>query len=450
MRPATADIGGAAGRSKWLEIEDMIFTEPRVCFYGLGVIFAYTVSLAWRAFKHQWFVLPDGNMRCVDFGWMWLSAKFAVSGEVNRIFNYSAFSAAQAAFYGPESCLHFNRFYYPPTFLFFTYPLGSMPYLIAAAAWITASLVLYEAAVYAIISRRAAVIAAATPFYVAVNIDFAHTGFLTAALFGLSLAFVERRPWVSGISLGLLTFKPHFGLLFPVALLASRNWRTLACAIATAVLLGLAAAIAFGYEGWASFIDALTDRSSNLGPDAEVELRLHSIFGLLHWVGASTGMAWGAQLAVSATATLATYLLWSKPIPYKMRAAALCVGSIMVSPYALFYDLCILSIAVAFLVKDGLSRGFLPGERILLLLCWSALFLVKMPIGAVICAVLAFLCIRRIMTYHRGTLCALRDTPVECAGVAHPSRIVLERIPERRVQPPTIAAAHVRDDEPAE
>ena len=415
MTQGIADVvDGKSGRSKWLEIEDKIFTERRLEFYGIGVIVAYALSFVWRALKHQWFVLPDGNMRCIDFGWMWLSGKLAASGEAARIFDYTAFSAAQLAFFGPESCPHFNRFYYPPTFLFFTYPLGWMPYLVAGAVWIAASLILYEATVYAIISRRAALIAAVTPFFVAVNIDMPHTGFLAAAFIGLSLAFMERWPWVAGVFLGLLTFKPHFGLLFPVALVASRNWRALAGATATAVIFGAAAAIAFGYDGWASFIDALTDRSSSLGPSEEAAVRLHSIFGLLHWASGSASVAWSGQLVVSAAVVLATWVLWVKPVSYNLRAASLCVGSLLVSPYALFYDLCILSIATAFLVKDGLSRGFLPAERTAILLCWPALLLVKTPIGAVVCSVLAILCFRRIMIYRRDRPTSLQAASFGC------------------------------------
>jgi Glycosyltransferase family 87 len=415
MTPASAEVTGSSRRGKWLEIEDTIFTERRLEFYGMGVIVAYAISFGWRAFKHQWFVLPDGNMRCIDFGWMWLSGKLAASGEAFRVFDYTAFSAAQLVFFGPENCPHLNRFYYPPTFLFFAYPLGWMPYLVAGAVWIAASLILYEAAVHAIIPRRAALIAAATPFFVAVDIDMPHTGFLTAALIGLSLVFMERRPWLAGVLLGLLTYKPHFGLLFPVALLASRNWRALGGAVATAVVLGLAAGTAFGYDGWVSFLDALTDRSSSLGPTAEAALRLHSIFGLIHWAGFSVTVAWGGQLLVSAALVMATCVLWAKPMPYNLRAAFLCVGSLLVSPYALFYDLCILTIAVAFLVKDGVSRGFLPGERPAFLLGWSALFLAKIPIGAVVCSVLAFLCIRRIMIYRRDRPAPLQALTLECA-----------------------------------
>jgi hypothetical protein len=72
----------------------------------------------------------------------------------------------------------------------------------------------------------------------------------------------------------------------------------------------------------------------------------------------------------------------------------------MVSPYILFYDLCILSIAVAFLVRDGMSRGFLAGERSTILICFAALFLVQVPIGPLVCAALLFLAARRIVAYR--------------------------------------------------
>jgi hypothetical protein len=112
-------------------------------------------------------------------------------------------------------------------------------------------------------------------------------------------------------------------------------------------------------------------------------------------------MSWSVQLVVSTTLTLGIYFLWAKPFPYDLRAAALCIGSLIVSPYVLFYDLCILSIAVAFLVNGGLLRGFLPGERTTIVLCWAALFPMKTPVGAIVCVALAFLCVRRIIAYRR-------------------------------------------------
>ncbi len=305
------------------------------------------------------------------------------------------------ALFGHGNCPWVTPYVYPPTYLFVTYFLGFMPYLVAFAAWILATLLLYGTAVYTILPRRAAVIAAMTPFCVAVNADFGHNAFITAALVGFSLAFLERRPRLSGIFLGLLSYKPHIGVLFPLALLASRNWRALASATVVTVILGIAASFAFGFEGWASFFHTLLDRQSTLSPDAAVPLALHSVFGLLRWAETSGGVSWGGHLIVAAIVALTVWVVWAKPIPFSLKAAVLCIGSVMVPPYILFYDLCILSIAVAFLVRDAMSRGFLPGERTVILICYAALFLVQVPIGPVVCAALFFLAARRIVASLR-------------------------------------------------
>jgi hypothetical protein len=382
--------------SRLLEVEDFIFTDWRIRVYGWSIVIAYVLALAWTVFElHTWPFLPNGNPRCIDFGWIWLSGVFAVDKGVARIFDYSAWSAVQAAFYDPADCPNFNRFYYPPTFLFFTYPLGFMPYVSSLVAWVSASFFVYQAAIYAIISRRAALVAAATPCFVLFNIYFGHTGFLTAGFIGLSLALMERRPWLSGIFLALLTYKPHFGLLFPIALLASRNWRVIGATLAATTVLGVLAATVFGSGGWISFMYSLADRNAGLGSAPGIELRLESVFGLFHWVGASAWVSWGAQAAVSSVVVIAIWLLWAKPISYNLKAAALCSGSLLVSPYSISYDLCILSIAAAFFVREGLSRGFLSGDRIAILVCWFLSFLIMFPIGPAICAILLLLIARR-------------------------------------------------------
>src|SRR5260370_28818730 len=149
----------------FLEIENRIFAERRIRFYGLGVAVAYALSLAWRLVHGQWVILPDGRLRCIDFGWMWLSGRFAVSGNSHQIFDYLTFSAAQIALFGHDNCPFITPYVYPPTYLFMTYFLGFMPYLIAFAAWVMATLFLYGTAVYALIPRRAAVCTPLSPLF---------------------------------------------------------------------------------------------------------------------------------------------------------------------------------------------------------------------------------------------------------------------------------------------
>jgi hypothetical protein len=146
-----------------------------------------------------------------------------------------------------------------------TYALGFMPYLAALIAWMSTTLVIYPVAVYLIIPRPAAVIAALRPFTFNFNVLLGQNRFLTAGLIGLALVFIARGAWLSGIYLGLLGYKPQFGILFPLALLASRNWHALASAAVTSAALVVAAAMAFGYQAWPLFISSLVDRNSDLG-----------------------------------------------------------------------------------------------------------------------------------------------------------------------------------------
>ena len=390
--PRLPDIAPDAG--KLVAIEDRIFTEPRIRVY------ACVLAVAW-AFIVGWLLSGGWITRScnIDFCWEWVTGVLAVKDPA-QVYDVGRFVG------WPE-----GRFPYPPTLILFLYPLGWMPYAIAFAVWIIATLLLYEAAIYAILPRTAAVVAALTPVTVAGNTLLGHNGFLTAGLIGLSLVFLERRPWLSGIFLGALTYKPHFGILFPLALLSSRNWRALGSATLTAAMLNMTATIAFGYKGWTIFIDTMLDRNSGLSTINDVEQRHQSIYGLLHWAGTTAWISWTVHLAVASVVILAVCLVWAKPFPHSMKAAALSIGSVAVTPYVLPYDLCILSIAVAFLVSDGLARGFLPGERIAMLICFAGLFLLLPPVGPVgpfIDAILLILVVRRIVAYERGRLPSLR------------------------------------------
>jgi hypothetical protein len=212
---------------------------------------------------------------------------------------------------------------------------------------------------------------------------------------------MERRPWLSGIFLGLLTYKPQFGILIPFALLASRDWRSLGSATATSVILAMAAAVAFGSQTWPSFLSSLVDREASLSEVPGLPIPLLSAFGVLQSMDVSTRVAWIVHLAIAVVVAAVVLVIWAKQMPHALKAAALCIGSVTVSPYVLGYDFCVLSIAVAFLVRDGLSRGFLSGERATMFGCWVGLFILSGPIPLVINVILLGLVVRRAMVLCR-------------------------------------------------
>jgi arabinofuranan 3-O-arabinosyltransferase len=362
-------------REKLARFEAWFFTERRIRLYGLGVLIAYAMGLVVKSFWHIWLFQQDGRPSCTDFTLFWLTGIFA--NDPTRMYDALEWSGVWKTLTGLEgdSCplaggpYAYPNISYPPLLLFFTYPLGLMPYTAAFAAWTVATLLLYLIAIYLILPRPIAILAALTPFPVFFNFFLGQNGFLIAGLMGLCLALMERRPRLSGVFLGLLTFKPQVGILFPLALLVSRKWRVIASAIATSLLLVVTSIVVFGYRGWPVFIHTLVHRGASLG------MRLESVYGFLWSAGMSPPIAWVIQLAVACVVTAVVCWVWTRPLPHTLKAACLCCAAALATPYVHGHDLCILAIAAAFLVGNALERGFLPGDRLVMLFSWIVLFL---------------------------------------------------------------------------
>jgi hypothetical protein len=379
------------------ELEDRLFTAPRIRLLA-GVLVAVNIAiLGWSMLSGGSVVTRSGDPSSIDFSFIYASGLFAGSAHPAAAYDYAAFSAAQAALFGaPQGGLPYYHFLYPPTFLLFTYPLGLMPFVVAFAAWVAGTFLLYEAAAYAILPRAATLMAAAVPAAVVKNAQLGQNGFLTAGLIGLALVMIERRPVLAGVCLGLLTYKPQFGVLFPLALIAGGQWRAFASAAATALILAILAAMAFGHDVWPAYLDSLRGFDARLSPDQRVEFFYQSVFGWLERYGATAAAAWTAHLTAAAVVAAVVCAIWFRPAPYPIKAASLCAGAIACTPYVLTYDLCVLTMAVAFLVQDGLDRGFGAGERTILLMCFAGSFLPTGPVAPVLCAAILGIAVWRL------------------------------------------------------
>ena len=54
----------------------------------------------------------------------------------------------------------------------------------------------------------------------------------------------------------------------------------------------------------------------------------------------------------------ALILLWHSRACYEIKAAGLAVGALLATPYIYMYDLVVLAVAIAFLLRLSLQRGF--------------------------------------------------------------------------------------------
>ena len=90
--------------------------------------------------------------------------------------------------------------------------------------------------------------------------------------------------------------------------------------------------------------------------------RLQSLFGLVRAHGGSETLAWSVQAAMALTLAIALCWLWRSRAPFELKAAALAAGALLATPYLYIYDLVVLAIPVAFLLRLALAGGFLASE----------------------------------------------------------------------------------------
>ena len=125
------------------------------------------------------------------------------------------------------------------------------------AVWLVASFAAYLAMLRAILPRDETLLIAAAFPAVFINIGHGQNGFLTAALLGGALHLLDRWPWLAGLLIGVLAYKPQFGALIPIALLAGQRWNTIgAAALTVTALVALSFAMPGGHV-WHAFLDSM-------------------------------------------------------------------------------------------------------------------------------------------------------------------------------------------------
>ena len=336
-----------------------------------GTAMGYLASLLAMFRAHTWLLDGQGRPILDDFLVFWAAGHMALQGKALSAYDPYLHHAAEVALAGHNFTGLLN-WSYPPPFLFVAMLLASFPYAVAFFAWSIATLAFYAGAAAAIAKRYSAFVIACAAPWVLTALTPGQNGFLTAAIMGLSLLQLEKRPMTSGLLLGLLSYKPQFGILFPLALAAGGYWRAFAWAAASTLALnGLACAV-FGLDTLGGFLHALAGNTqSHLTNDGISWGKIQSLYALMRAFGAPATMAWTLQALLSGLAAVTVALTWRSSVPYSLKAASLIAAAPLVTPYVFVYDLPILTMAIAFLFRH---RGFDRVEFILLATTVPAVF----------------------------------------------------------------------------
>jgi len=379
-------------------------TPARMRGYSLILLVIGTLAMAGWIAASSGLVDRNGKPVGTDFSNVYAAGSLTWQGRPADAYEPALQHAAEkAVFAGRE--VPFYGWHYPPFFLAIAFLVAAIPYGLGLAIWLLASGAAYLAAIRAILPRPETLLVAAAFPAAFINIGHGQNGFLTAALLGGALHWLDRRPWLAGILIGLLAYKPQFGVLIPLALIASGRWNTIIAAGATIAALVAASFATLGSGVWQAFAASMHfTQTVVLEQGGTGWEKIQSIFSAARMWGAAVPTAYAIQgtLLLALAATIAW--LWHSDAAFELKAAALAAGSLLATPYVLDYDLVVLALAIVFLARHGLRHGFRNFEISLLAAAWIVPLLSRsiagitgIPLGLMVLLAVYALVLRRAM-----------------------------------------------------
>lgn len=199
----------------WFAVLNQFYGAMRPRFSHLGA--------AGRAIN-DW---PCGCPQC-DFSGFWPAGLLARAHQFTTLYQPAAFLAYRHAVFWPQA--ERVLWFYPPPALLPSMAISYLPFEAAFFVWVTgltlATLLLLR---WARLSWAVIGLTLLSPALLW-NVELGQLGAISNGLVVAGLLMADQAPWVTGIVLGLLVFKPQSGLLAPIALLARWNFRAIAAA----------------------------------------------------------------------------------------------------------------------------------------------------------------------------------------------------------------------------
>jgi arabinofuranan 3-O-arabinosyltransferase len=361
-----------------------------------GLALAYPVYLILMFRSHDWIIAAHGRPAVTDFLVFWLAGKAALHGAAAAAYDPNIHHALEVAAAGREFSGQLP-WRYSPLFFFVVAPLAVIPYLPAFIVWVGGMLAAFAMTLSRIARSPVGVLLACATPAVFINAICGQNGPLTAALIGAALLNLEERPVLSGTFIALLTYKPQFGILLPLVLVAGGYWRALIAATIACAAGVLISCLVFGFDSLGAFLHFLPITSNALLVHGQNGFnKIQTVYGLLRWLGFGNSAGWAAQTALIATVAAAVLWLWKRNVPFPLKAAALAAATLLATPHLYAYDFTVLMVSFAFLYRqrafDNLEIFGIAAANF----CIGAFLFFPTPIGLLAIAIGIALVARRV------------------------------------------------------
>ena len=305
------------------------------------------IGLNYNAPGTDWMVLYSGIRLALTHRFALAEDGMALTSYLNSTFGHWL-----------SEPLVYRPWFYPPGLLIILLPFGALGFVASYFAFQLASAALLAGALcYRSENQSAAPwVAAAAVLCPAASSNFllGQCSFLIAGLLVLGFRLLPRRPLLAGAVLGLVSIKPQFGLMVPVALLAMREWRSFAGVAASALALVAISALMFGPELWVWWIGQTLKTFSDTDYHWATFNRLWgtSVYACAILLGLSAKLASLMQILAVVGSAAGVYLAYRSHLGQGRKLAVLLACAILAAPHAGFYDDVLLTVAGALWLSE--------------------------------------------------------------------------------------------------
>lgn len=203
-----------------------------------------------------------------------------------------------------------------------------------------------------------------------INVIGGQNGFLTASLCLGGFLALERRARLAGVLFGLLTVKPHLGLVIPLVLLRTGAWHAIIIAGTVIAFLVAVSAATFGLEMWRGFLLITSAYQTKLLVVFEgfYTFMMGSVFSAVRTFGGGVHLAMIVQIGVAILVAIATMVAYGRTKNQILRVQLIASATFLITPYVFIYDMTWTSaVAVWRLLAAGEGARSVP---LLYILVW--------------------------------------------------------------------------------
>ncbi|HEY4124089.1 MAG TPA: glycosyltransferase family 87 protein [Rhizomicrobium sp.] len=367
---------------------------------------------------------PRYNALGADWVIFYTAARAFFAGQIAHVYDQAWLTPRINSLFANwlSSPLPYPAFHYPPSWLLLVLPFCAMPPVASLIGMLVTSFTGLVAALRKMFGNGGKFLFFAVSILLcpatANNVLAGQNGFLTCALLAGGFALLEECPIFAGILLGLLSFKPQMAFLAPIALIAAREWRALAAAIASGATLVLLSAAVFGADTWFNWIDVILHPSHVMLQNGLEWGRLwdESVFTCAMLLGASKPVANALQASAMVTASMVVYWSFRRAHLARYRVAIILAATVVASPHVSPYDMLPLTLAASVLAWHRLEEGSRPLHLFIPVFAWLIPLLNPprvVPIGLLTPVLIFGLIAVLVALSYRAIAPTNRDNPSE-------------------------------------